>query len=341
MSTLASPSCQATPTYNTYWVFACARQDVFFKKVAGERPPWTNDSILLRHRFTNAYRAADRVSQYLIKNVIYTGDQSPQEVFFRIILFRLFNRIETWELLTSSLGAICWSEYLFDRYNAILSSALQAGRTIFTAAYIMPSGSQPFGCPRKHANCLKLLEKMMADNLAQRMCDTKSMEQAFLLLRSYPMLGDFLAYQYTIDVNYSNLTNFSEMEFVVPGPGARAGIRKCFASLGSMSESDIIAWTAENQESEFHRRDLEFQTLWGRPLQLIDCQNLFCELDKYARLAHPNADGANHRKRIKQRYKPNPERIDYWFPPKWRLHVDNKNTTSSPLPSPCLHRAPP
>ena len=44
---------------------------------------------------------------------------------------------------------------------------------------------------------------------------------------------------------------------------------------------------AENQEDEFARRGIEFQTLWGRPLQLIDCQNLFCEVDKYARVYHP------------------------------------------------------
>ena len=30
---------------------------------------------------------------------------------------------------------------------------------------------------------------------------------------------------------------------------------------------------------------VEFRDLWGRPLQLIGCQNLFCEVDKYARVA--------------------------------------------------------
>jgi hypothetical protein len=313
-------SCQATSAHNTYWTFACARQDVFFKKVADERPPWTRDPILLKYRFTNAYRAADRVSQYLIRNVIYSGEQSPKEVFFRTILFRLFNRIETWELLRSRLGTICWREYLFACYNSILTEALEAGRKIFTAAYIMPSGNQSFGHSRKHANCLNLLEAMMRDDLPQRICDARSMEQVFLVLRSYPMLGDFLAYQYTIDINYSNFTSFSEMEFVVPGPGAKAGIKKCFNSLGSMSESDIIRWVAENQESEFERRNLEFKTLWGRPLQLVDCQNLFCELDKYARIAHPSVEGGNQRKRIKQKYHANPTKVSYWFPPKWGLN---------------------
>jgi hypothetical protein len=36
-------------------------------------------------------------------------------------------------------------------------------------------------------------------------------------------------YELTItDLNYSGLTDFSEMEFVMPDPGAKDGIRKCF-----------------------------------------------------------------------------------------------------------------
>lgn len=309
-----------THVYDTYWGFASARQRMFFRRVVGEPPPWTDDSILLRYRFTNAYRAADRVSQYLIRHVSYAGDQLPREVIFRTLLFRLFNKIETWELLKRTLGQICWYDYSFDRYNTVLNEALRGGRRIYTAAYIMPSGKQAFGSSRKHANCLKLLERMMKDDLPERICDASSMEQAFGLLRSYPMIGDFLAYQYVTDINYSTLTDFSEMEFVMPGPGAKAGIRKCFRDLGAMTESDVIRYVAENQEAEFARRGLRFQTLWGRPLQLIDCQNLFCEVDKYARLAHPDVEGGNDRKRIKQKYRPNPKRIKYWFPPKWQLN---------------------
>ena len=54
------------------------------------------------------------------------------------------------------------------------------------------------------------------------------MQQEFQILKAYPMVGDFLAYQFITDINYSPLTDFSEMEFTVPGPGARDGIHKCF-----------------------------------------------------------------------------------------------------------------
>src|SRR4051812_28604379 len=81
---------RATPVFDTFWRFAHARQDLFMRRVRGEPPPWTRDKVLAEHRFTNVYRASDRVSQYLIRHVIYAGDQDPQEVFFRAMLFKLF-----------------------------------------------------------------------------------------------------------------------------------------------------------------------------------------------------------------------------------------------------------
>ena len=147
------------------------------------------------------------------------------------------------------------------------------------------------------------------------------MQRGFELLRAYPMIGDFLAYQFITDINYSGLTNFGEMEFVVPGPGARDGIYKCFTDLGGFSEGDIIRLTAERQEEEFARRGLAFRSLFGRPLQLIDCQNLFCEVAKYARVAHPEIAGLSGRTRIKQRYRPLGPPIRFWYPPKWGVNA--------------------
>ncbi len=309
-----------TPVFDTYWRFAAERQAIFFKRQAGTPPPWTDDPILREYKFTNAYRASDRVSQFLIKHVIYEGDQAPEEVFFRILLFKLFNKIETWRLLTEKLGAVRHAEYSFARYDAVLSAAIAAGQTIYSAAYIMPSGSRALGTTRKHRAHLRLLERMMEDELPLRIAEAQTMLDGFKLLRSYPMIGDFLAYQYITDLNYSTLTDFSETEFVVPGPGARSGIQKCFSSLGGLSEADLIRVVTDRQGEELARLGLEFWSLWGRPLQFIDCQNLFCEVDKYARMKHPDVEGIGQRTRIKQRFNWNPTPIEYFFPPKWGLN---------------------
>jgi len=311
---------KTTIVFETYWQFATKRQDIFFRRLAGDPPPWTDDAVLLEYKFTNAYRASDRVSQYLIREVIYEGKQSPEELFFRILLFKFFNKIETWELLSKELGTITLAEYSFEHYDRILTQAINNRKPIYSAAYIMPSGGSSLTPTKKHQMHLKLLEQMMRDALPFRLADATSMGKAFDLLRSYRTIGDFLAYQYVTDLNYSPLMNFTEMEFVIPGPGARDGIRKCFSDIGGLNESEIIKLVADRQQAEFDRLGLNFKSLWGRPLQLIDCQNLFCEVDKYARIKHPEIVGITGRTRIKQRYRMHANQVSVWYPPKWGLN---------------------
>lgn len=307
--------------YKTYWKFAAERQNIFFNRFNGESYPWTDDEILNQYKFTNVYRATDRVSQYLIKNVIYKGSQKPEEVFFRLILFKIFNRISTWEVLEYELGKISFKDYSFKRYDQVLSEVMQNKIPIYSAAYIMASGRSKFGYKKKHQNHLKLIELMIKERVPYQLQHCKSMSDAYTLLHSYPTIGDFLAYQYVTDINYSTLTNFSEMQFVKAGPGARDGILKCFKDFGDYSFEDIIKMMADNQETEFERLNLDFQNLWGRDLQLIDCQNIFCEVGKYARVAHPEIDDYSHRTRIKQKFtdKGN-EAIEFYFPPKWNIN---------------------
>jgi hypothetical protein len=311
-----------TAAFDTYWRFAVERQKIFFRKSQGQLSPWTIDPILSTFKFTNAYRASDRVSQYLIRNVIYRDDlpNSIDEVFFRIILFKIFNKISTWQLLEKSLGSILYEDFSFEAYDHILTSAMEANQSIYSAAYIMPSGGKPFGFNIKHRNHLRLIEKMLLDELPKKLENSRSMQQAFHLIRSYPTIGDFLAYQFLTDVNYSQITNFNEMDFVVAGPGALDGIQKCFSDRGGLNAPEVIKFMTDNQEREFERLGLNFPSLWGRPLQLIDCQNLFCEVDKYSRVYHPTIAGISGRTRIKQKYKSSLQIIDYWYPPKWNIN---------------------
>ena len=313
---IAGHTWKTTQVFETYWRFACERQRIFFARIAGKACP-TADPILQTFKFTNAYRASDRVSQYLIRNVIYDGEQSAEDLFFRILLFKIFNKIETWELLQSRLGQISSKAPRYEEISHILNEALSRGERIYSAAYIMPSGGGRYA--RKHDAHLFLLEKMIDDGVPLKLATLRSMNDAFELLKSFPMLGDFLAYQFVTDLNYSTLCNFSETEFVVAGPGARDGIRKCFPNLPMNLASEAIKAVCSAQIDEFANRGIEFQTLWGRPLQLIDCQNLFCEVDKYSRVAHPEISGLSARTRIKQTFKPSGEVPPPFYPPKWEL----------------------
>jgi hypothetical protein len=310
----------ATTVYDSYWQFAAERLAMFERRLAGEAYPWTIDPILRSYRFTNAYRAIDRVSQYLIGEV-QQGEgrsQQPREVFFRTLLFKIFNKIETWESLEAELGPLSVEESPLERIDAVLHRLLARGRKIYSPAYIMPA--PPFGRQRKHSNHLALLAQMLDDRLPDRLRQAPSLAAAYALIVNYPGLGPFLAFQYTIDLNYSELLDFSEADFVVAGPGARDGIAKCFPGAGRKSPEAVITWVCERQDQEFESRGIAFGGLFGRPLQPIDIQNLFCEISKYARVAHPDVVGSNGRTRIKQVYRRDDRPLPpLRFPRRWEL----------------------
>ena len=148
------------------------------------------------------------------------------------------------------------------------------------------------------------------------------------MLSSFPSLGPFLAYQLAIDLNYSTLIDFDEDDFVIPGPGARSGIAKCFPDAGGKEAEAIIRWMVDTQHEQLAALGLDFQDLFGRPLKLIDCQNLFCETDKYARVAHPTRQGVGNRTRIKQQFAPAGALAEPYFPPKWGI---NSTRASAPV----------
>ena len=304
--------------YDLYWYFAYERQNIFIKKLNGEKAPWTDDPILQEYKFCNSYRVNDRVSQFLLKNVIYNDKEySKEDMLFRIILFKLFNKEDTWSLLLNEFGDITLKDFDMKKYSKVLETAKENGIVIYNDAYIS-CANKAFNYDRKHDNHLALLDKMFkVDKVQNKLLNCKKMEEAFNILKRYPLIGNFMAYQLITDINYSDIVDWKENEFTVAGPGSLRGIKKCFINKGNMTNEDIIKYMYEHQDEEFKRLKLDFKRIGNRELQLIDCQNIFCELDKYLRQAIP--DLKSNRTKIKKKYSPKNNKIDYMYPPKWNI----------------------
>lgn len=308
--------------YDYYWRFAAERHAVFLRRYMGQPAPWTDDPILQEYKFCNVFRVLDRVSQYLVKEICYSSVPcAPADRLFQIIAFRLFSRIETWERLKETLGGAPTLQHLADgSFERALDGVREAGQPIYTHAFII-CANDAFGRGLKHRNHAALLGKMfLQDDIATVLLEAPSLHEVYDILHRYPLYGDFMSYQTAIDLNYSDLINFSENDFVMPGPGAMRGIQKLFVSLGDYSPAELIHWMVRRQDIEFARLDLSFDGLWGRKLHAIDAQGLFCETDKYLRVELP--DLASNRSRIKTRFTPTgaPERV--FLPPKWGADND-------------------
>lgn len=307
--------------FDKYWQFAAERHRSFQKRVSGEPGPWSDDEIIQTYKFCNVFRAADRVSQYLIREVAYHREPcSPQDRVFQIVAFRTFSKIETWQSVCSSLGR---QSMLEDLGSGAFVRALDEARAenggLYTGAFIL-CATDAYGQGLKHRNHVELFKEMfLINSLGDDVRRAGSLQTVVELLHAYPLMGDFMSYQIAIDLNYSTLIDFGENDFTQPAPGALRGIKKCFVSLGSYTPSEIIHWMVERQDQEFARLGLTFTGLWGRPLLAIDAQDLFCETDKYCRVALPELTSA--RSRIKSRFSPRADSIQLFFPPKWRINA--------------------
>jgi hypothetical protein len=304
--------------FRTFWSFAAERHRIFEARVAGEPGPWTSDPILAEYRFCNAFRASDRVSQDLIRVAYASPVFSAEDVFVRVVLHRLFSRPETWALLDERAGGLTASTFDPQALGIVLDEAFAAGTKLYTGAFIL-CADPAFGFRRKHRNHLALVAAMLDDGVPARIEAASSLEAVYRELLTWPLLGPFMAYQIAIDLNYSPLLNADESEFTVPGPGALRGLRKVFADLGDVSPAAAVHWLVDYQDRVERDLGIEPPTLFGRPLQAIDCQNLLCEVDKYCREAFPEL--VSNRTRIKQRFNPDPRPLPLIYPPKWNLDL--------------------
>jgi hypothetical protein len=256
----------------------------------------------------------------MIREVCYHGEVcAAEDRLFQIVAFRTFSKIETWRSVRRYLGRY---PILDDLADGAFAKALDHARAenggLYTGAFIL-CATDAYGRGLKHLNHVELFRHMfLLGQLGEKLRAAGSLREVYDLLHSYPLMGDFMSYQTTIDLNYSDLINFDENEFTQAGPGALRGIKKCFESLGDYKPADVILWMVDNQEEELERLGLPFSGLWGRPLHAIDCQGLFCETDKYCREAAPELTSA--RKRIKARFSQSAEPIELFFPPKWGIN---------------------
>ncbi len=84
--------------------------------------PWAEDSILRAYKFCNVYRATDRVSQYLIRDVTVLRECPPPGV----------------EAQIDYGGVVMW---LFNFERALLCFSLAAGVIAGCSATVLDGGS--------------------------------------------------------------------------------------------------------------------------------------------------------------------------------------------------------
>ncbi|KAF7373364.1 Chromo domain-containing protein [Mycena sanguinolenta] len=301
---------EPTEVLDTLYLWLAERKAIDDRRRDGMPAPWTKDRILHEYKFCNSYRVLDRTSQFVVSEVIEKGSHlSDTELLFRILLFNAFNRIETWILLKKEFGdKLTWKDYSISAYNKVLSKAKNDGTSLFTAAYLKIGKKLDYDA--NHMRHLQLLEILM-EALPDILAEAEYAADVYEKLAAYPGMAAFTTYQLMISLSYSRLLNFSANDFVVPGPGASSGLVKMFGQsitrakkLHPNIESDVLRWMVTTQREHFARLGLEFAFLRNKnrdelELDLADMEHAVCEVDKYARKAHPHVKGIGGRAELR------------------------------------------
>jgi hypothetical protein len=321
---------QPTPAFHSYWNLIKERPRIYLARLAGKAAPWTEDSILGRYKFTNTFRVLDRQSQTCVR-IANSSNRSAEEAFFRILLFKIFNLTSTWDLLCGELGEEpLLSNWNPNYYGEILTTARNRGQTIFSSAYMLWADRRQGsirGPGSKTRMWLNTLDKMLRDNVPGSIVSANTYEHAVNVLSGYDGIDDFTAQQYATDFSYTPWFRPEDADaFILPGPGSIDGIAKCFGRRCSVREcSDIIRLMRDGaHELSMQVTGCPPPTLPGidRPMDLIDFQSVFCECDKYSRVAHAHLNhlARQARTKIKGAYRVPAGTLKPLPPPVYPLH---------------------
>lgn len=282
---------------DSFWRFIDKRQRVWFRRVVeGQSPPWTEDDILQKYRFTNVYRILDPGTQYVIQNIL-EGDVSREDKVLNVMMYRLIGRQETHEFLgiqsLDSFDPVEFERHLKHRRDEI-------GEPVFTGAY-MVSGYNQMGSSDKVENVARLFSKLTSnEDFFDDVLASESLKDAYEIIRSQPGFGNFLSYQVLVDllypVNYydgGSVLPFSPDDWSSPGPGAQKGLMRLVTDFNGLDQIGVMRWLRQKQREEFERLGLDFPYLVidggeRMELSLADIQNCLCEFYKYDKILHSN-----------------------------------------------------
>lgn len=316
-----------TPNENFKFFFQWVekRMEVFWNRLESKPQPWTDDKVILNHKFTNVYRVLDRSSQYLLSNVINVKkNYNTLDMAWRILLYKHFNLPSTWEALEKEFGDITLDTppndlidffHKYSKKGVIYSNAYMVTASFMRSEPIMAKYGLVAGMP-KYESYIRLYWKgFIEEGILVDILKSNSMEEGFNHFKRVVGVADFLAYQFVQDFNYVDIVDWDDNSFCAAGPGTQRGVHRAFDIEGKPDYQEIVKWVHSNFKELLKEYSCEFRSLPDHLPTVPDISNCFCEFSKYMKGVNPGTTDGN--KRIKQRFHRNHNELKFIFPEKW------------------------
>lgn len=279
--------------------FITQRYQIHLKKdVLKETPPWTTDQVLRDFRFTNIRREHDKESKWVIEHITSNPELSYEDKLLNVILFRLYNKHETAELISMPFKFSETPDWNPEWYRGLFEAALveDPERVFFTGAFYTIGMKNTLKKVTKEdyapIRILKFIKILIDTGLVDTIKACLNQEEVYKELISYDGIGGFLGYQFYVDMTYIKEFPFSENEFTVAGPGCVRGLNYLFKNRDGMSYEECLFWLRDNLDRLFAKvlkKDWNPKELFwdlseeDRCFNVMSLENCFCELSKYIR----------------------------------------------------------
>lgn len=281
------------------------RQEIWYKRNVLNLPkPWTKDQILSNYSFTNAYRELDRSSQYLIKNVLTDTSLSLEDLVFKIMVYRYFNKPDAFEdqiIYLPNYGMFSplqlWQDVVSCR-----SSHYNPWHTAYMSNLVWATKFKPeIGMLKDWAYCRELFPKFHDEavpTITKMLREGVEPKKIMKWLEKLPSISGFISHELFLDFCYIDKynkyqINFDENSYTNVGPGASLGIRLIFPSL-KPEEQEKAIYVLRDIAKDMLPEDFKY-TSWDKKKREYIISNEFnmtlhnfefwlCEFSKYKKM---------------------------------------------------------
>ena len=265
-----------------YW--QTERESIRVKKEEYKLPaPWTDDPILQEFKFCQVFREDDRTTRWFRAHIREPLANSS-DVIMATIIFRWFNFIPTGRTLVEHDLHRNWEG---DKAIQLIKEQPQW----VTGSYIIKT---PNGMDKVTGvvDCINniwqkkdwLIKRLEYDKKEHK----SSLESAWTLLRQYPYMGPFMAYEVVTDLRHTYILDEAHdiMTWANAGPGAMRGLNRLTGRELDFSNRSHD-WNTEMQELYqivIRRLPAHMVMRNDRMYELRDIEGGLCEFDKYSRI---------------------------------------------------------
>ena len=253
------------------------------------REQWTNDPVFKKYKFTNIRRRDDRVSRWIIKEIINLHLKN-RDLWFALLVARLINWPLTLERLLYEEVIPCVPEdfdgKLFSKVIEQYKEETPSGK-VYSGAYMIYPTKMDKGGNKSAAIAKYILGDAVAHalNIRNAVFSSNELPSIARVVRELSKcfgISTFIAGQVAADLTYArgHLHEAEDLDTYAPiGPGSSRGLNYL------LGRKPFAGWTQEPFNDRLMRINQDIKKeLLIRDLTLHDVQNVMCEYSKYCRV---------------------------------------------------------